>query len=241
MAKAKTQFGNKSTNAVRQLVEESRTGRANSYKLFSIIILDFYINLGTHDARVAGFFGEHKNSISDSAKQAILKFVADNGFDVKASSETTVRKCWGKIKTASSERKLTIKIDDSDHKSIDAIEVLKQIEADEIVINIANNATVIQVKGQDPNVNWRARTDKGVKGKVYNAVHNLDGTVVIKTTRDGKLSNYVLKVTKPEECKNAKQVKACRVYWVGQLAKAQAEIDALKPMERAGKFKACTR
>ena len=80
-----------------------------------------------------------------------------------------------------------------------------------------------------------------MKGKVYNAIRNLDGTVVIKTSRDGKLSKYVLKVTKPEECKNAKQVKACRVYWVEQLAKAQAEIDALKPMERAGKFKACNR
>ena len=241
MAKAKTQFGNKSTNAVRQLVEESRTGRANSYKLFSIIVLDFYIRLGSHDARVAGFFGEHKNSISDSAKQSILKFVADNGFDTKASSETTVRKCWGKIKTASQERKLSTTIEGSDHKSIDGTEVLKLIEANEIVINIVNNATVIQVKGQDANVNWRARTDKGVKGKVYNAIRNLDGTVVIKTSRDGKLSKYVLKVTKPEECKNAKQVKACRVYWVEQLAKAQAEIDALKPMERAGKFKACNR
>ena len=241
MAKAKTQFGNKSTNAVQQLVSESRTGRANSYKLFSIIILDFYIRLGTHDARVAGFFGEHKNSISDSAKQSILKFVADNGYDVKASSETTVRKCWGKIKTTSSERKLTTVIEGSDHKSIDGTEVLKQIEADEIIINIANNATVIQVKGQDPTVNWHSKVDRGAKGVTYNAERRIDGTVVLKTDRKGKFKRYVLRVTKPEDCKNASHVKACRVYWVDQLAKAQAEIDALKPMERAGKFKACNR
>ena len=241
MSKTKTQFGVKSTSAVKQLVNESRTGRANSYKLFSIIILDFFIRLGTHDARVAGFFGEHKNSISDSAKQTILKFVADNGFDTKASSETTVRKCWGKIKFAASERNLVTKLDNSAHKSIDGVEVLKQIEAGEIVINIANNATVIQVKGQDKNVNWLARTDKGTKGKVYNAIRNLDGTVVIKTNRKNQLSRYVLKVTKPENCKSVKQVSDCRTHWNEVIAKAKAEIALLSKMDKAGKFTACNR
>ena len=241
MAKAKTQFGNKSTNAVQQLVSESRTGRANSYKLFSIIILDFYIRLGTHDARVAGFFGEHKNSISDSAKQSILKFVADNGYDVKASSETTVRKCWGKIKIASAERKHTVAIDNSDHKSIDGSEVLKLIEANEIVINIVNPGATIVVKGCDANVNWRARTDKGTKGKMYNAIRNLDGTVVIKTNRKNQLSRYVLRVTKPEDCKSVKQVSDCRDHWNDIITKAKAELAILKTMDTAGKFTACNR
>ena len=72
MAKAKTQFGNKSKDAVQQLVATSRDARKNSYKFFSIIILDLYIRLGSHSDRETGFFGEHKNSISDSAKQSIL-------------------------------------------------------------------------------------------------------------------------------------------------------------------------
>jgi len=241
MAKTKSQFGSKSASAVKQLVNESRTGRANSYKLFSIIILDFFIRLGSHDARVAGFFGEHTNSISDNAKQTILKFVADNGFDTKASSETTVRKCWGKIKSAASERNLVTKLDNSVHKSIDGVEVLKLIEANEIVINIVNPGTTIVVKGCDANVNWRARTDKGTKGRMYNAVRNLDGTVVIKTNRKGQLSRYVLKVTKPENCKTVKQVSDCRAHFNEIIAKAKAEIAVLSKMDKAGKFTACNR
>jgi len=241
MAKAKTQFGNKSKDAVTKLVEESRTGRKNSYKYFSIIILDYYIRLSNHDARIAGFYGEHKNSISDSAKQSILNYVADNKYDVKASSDTTVRKCWGKIKTASSDHKLTSKIDGSDHKSIDGTAVLKLIEDNEITISIVNAGATIQVKGQDDSVNWYHKTDRGTKSVMYNATRKLDGTVVIKTDRNKKLSRYVLKVTKPEECKNASHVKVCRDHWKAQIEKANAELLILKPMERAGKFKACNR
>ena len=241
MSKSKTQFGIKSKDAVNKLVEESRTGRKNSYKYFSIIFLDYYIRLGNHDARIAGFFGEHIISISDSAKQSILKFVADNKYDVKASSETTVRKCWGQIKTAARDHKLATVVAESDHKSIDANSVLKLIEDNEITISIVNAGATIQVKGKDDSVNWRPNNPTGSKGVIYNATRELDGTVVLKTKRDGTLSKYVLKVTKPEECKNASQVKVCRTYWKAQIEKAESELLILKPMLRGDKFKTCNR
>jgi len=241
MAKVKSQFGKKSQDAVDKLVQESRTGRKNSYKFFSIILLDYYNRLGNHNARTAGFFGEKANSISDKSKQSILKYVADNGYDVKASSETTVRKCWGKIKTASAERKLSTVIAGSDHKSLDSNALLKLIESDEIVINIVNNGATIVVRGQDPSVNWNNKDDRGVKGVAYNATRRIDGTVVLKQNRKGKFSRYVLKVTKPEDCKNVKQVSDCRAHWNDVIKKAKEEIATLSKMDKAGKFKACNR
>ena len=241
MAKAKTQFGNKSKDAVQQLVATSRDARKNSYKFFSIIILDLYIRLGSHSDRETGFFGEHKNSISDSAKQSILTYVAENGYEVKASSETTVRKCWGKIKDASKDHGITSVIDGSDHKSIDAKALLGLIESDEVIINIVNNGQPIVVKGRDSTVKWRPNQTQGKAGVMYNATRNLDGTVVIKKKRDGTLSTYTVKVIKPEECTSVSDVLECRKHWKSVIEKAEAELAVLKPMARKDKFKACNR
>jgi len=215
---------------LKQLVGTIDTQRDNSYKLIALIMLGKYGSLkdgefvNLVDGKHLGWFGKSSNSISETTKKMLDKFLVDGGYP--NFDRSYYSKIWSDIIAQArlprfeKDKLFNGAMNGTIHSTLDARKVIAAIENGQIVISIKQE-NFEKVKGTGKNGMDKSKWYKRNKdtGEIKSdAKGNPIATTKPKPTMP----------TNPTQCRSVKQIEHALKYWKGIKKNAGEKITALQ-------------
>ena len=229
VSSAKEVWPVKCRNWLRDLVASVTGQRENSYKFVALIMLGKFgslkdgelVQLGTGEqkGKHIGWYGKSANSISETTKKKIHKFLEDGQF--KNFDRSYYGSIWSDIYAQAKLPRFgfaTAPVNGSIHWTLDAQKTIDAIEKGDIVIAIKNTKTE-KVKGDGndgrSNKKWYKQRPDGTYVK--------ENGLPVETTAPA-----TSKPTDPAKCRGKAQVEHAMAYWKKVRTNATAKIRALE-------------